>query len=277
MLRIIILFLHKNGLSMTQVKRPSILITNDDGIHAPGIKHLWQAISSFADVTVVAPATEQSAVSLSITIRNPLHIEKVTWPANVDVWSVSGTPADCVKLGLNVVLESPPDLILSGINRGTNAGRNVLYSGTVGGVIEGIMHNIPGIAFSCYDFHDPAYATAEKYIPLIVRHILQHPLPNGTFLNVNFPPKHLNEIKGIKLTRQGKEYWVENPDKREHPNQGNSYYWLGAKLAKFEEEADSDIPLLQQGYLTAVPVHVGELTDHHHLTAHRDHFEQLSL
>lgn len=259
------------------LKRPSILVTNDDGIHAPGIKHLWQALSTFADVTVVAPATEQSAVSLSITIRNPLHIEKTEWPSNISVWSVSGTPADCVKLGLNVILKETPDLVLSGINRGTNAGRNVLYSGTVGGVIEGVMHNIPGVAFSCFDFHDPDYHRAEQYIPSIVQHVLKHPLPNGTFLNVNFPPKHLNGIKGFKLTRQGKEYWSENPDKREHPTQSSSYYWLGAKLAKFEEDADSDIPLLQQGYLTAVPVHVGELTDHQHLNAHRTYFEQLFL
>ncbi|MBS4168821.1 5'/3'-nucleotidase SurE [Parachlamydia sp. AcF125] len=262
---------------MSQSNRPFILVTNDDGIHAPGIKHLWQAISSFADVAVVAPSAEQSAVGLSITVRSPLHIEKITWPTNIPVWSVSGTPADCVKLGLNVILDRAPDLILSGINRGTNAGRNVLYSGTIGGVIEGIMRNIPGIAFSCYDSHDPAYSLAEQYVPLIVQHILQHPLPSGTFLNVNFPSKHFQEIKGIKLTRQGKEYWIENPDKREHPNQGHSYYWLGAKLAKFEEEADSDISLLQQGYLTAVPVHVGELTDHRHLTAHREHFERLTL
>lgn len=259
------------------VKRPSILVTNDDGIHAPGIKHLWQALASFADITVVAPAREQSAVGLSITVRDPLHIEKTTWPANIPVWSVSGTPADCVKLGLTVILQSPPDLILSGINRGTNAGRNVLYSGTVGGVIEGIMHDIPGIAFSCFDYHDAAYQMAEPYIPLIVQHILEHPLPIGTFLNVNFPPKHLEGIKGMKLARQGKEYWSENPDRREHPTQNNSYYWLGAKLAKFDEDADSDISLLQQGYLTAVPVHVGELTDHKHLLAHRDRFEQLSL
>lgn len=258
-------------------KRPSILVTNDDGINAPGIKHLWQALSSFADVTVVAPATEQSAVSLSITIRSPLHIEKTEWSSNVPVWSVSGTPADCVKLGLNVILEQAPDLILSGINRGTNSGRNVLYSGTVGGVIEGVMHNIPGIAFSCYDYHDPDYYRAEKYVPLVVQHVLKHPLPSGTFLNVNFPPKHLNGIKGFKLTRQGKEFWSENPDKREHPTQSNSYYWLGAKLAKFDENADSDVPLLQQGYLTAVPVHVGELTDHQHLNTHKSFFEQLTL
>src|SRR5262245_14985477 len=145
--------------------RPHILITNDDGIHAPGIKHLWKALQDIAQVTVIAPAAEQSAVSLSITIRNPLKIDKVTWSEGTEVWSVSGTPADCVKLGLSVLLQNPPNLIVSGINKGNNAGRNMLYSGTVAAVIEGIMHDIPGIAFSCKDYVQPDYQATEKYIP----------------------------------------------------------------------------------------------------------------
>ena len=119
------------------MNRPFILVTNDDGVYAPGIKHLWKALQDFADLIVVAPATEQSAVSLSITIRHPLRIEKLEWPfVNAEVWSVNGTPADCVKLALSVILPHPPQLIVSGINRGNNAGRNTLYSGTVAAVIK---------------------------------------------------------------------------------------------------------------------------------------------
>ena len=148
-------------------KRPYILVTNDDGVYAPGIKHLWKALAQFADVVVVAPSSEQSAVSLSITIRHPLRIEKIEWPwANhTPVWSINGTPADCVKLALSVILPHPPQLIVSGLNRGNNAGRNVLYSGTVAAVIEGVMHNIPGIAFSVTDYAKPDYEKAERYNP----------------------------------------------------------------------------------------------------------------
>jgi 5'-nucleotidase len=256
-------------------KRPFILVTNDDGVYAPGIKHLWKSLPDFADVMVVAPASEQSAVSLSITIRHPLRIEKIDWPfVDANVWSVNGTPADCVKLALNVILPSPPVLIVSGINRGSNAGRNVLYSGTVAAVIEGVMHNIPGIAFSIADYFNPAYAEVEHYIPLIVRYTLENPLPPGTFLNVNFP-KYAKEkgVKGFRFAKQGKEYWAEDPEQREHPSEGSPYYWLGSKLAQFKEEPDSDIMLLREGYATAVPIHISDLTHRHHMEQQRQKFE----
>lgn len=254
-------------------KRPHILITNDDGINAPGIKHLWKALEKIATVTVVAPLVEQSAVGVSITIRQPLRIDKIDWHGLANVWGVNGTPADCVKLGLNILMKTPPDLIVSGINRGTNAGRNILYSGTVGGVIEGVMHDIPGVAFSCRDFVDPDYHTAEQYVPRIVSYILEHPLSTGTLLNVNFPGREHPEIKGLKLTRQGQEFWAENLDERRHPTEGHVYYWLGAKLMEYEEHHDSDIAWLKKGYATAVPVQVGELTDHLMLKDRKSHFE----
>lgn len=254
--------------------RPLILVTNDDGVHAPGIKHLWKALLTFADLIVVAPANEQSAVSLSITVRHPLRIERIEWPFdNSQVWSVNGTPADCVKMALNVILPRPPLLIVSGINRGTNAGRNVLYSGTIAAVIEGIMHEIPGIAFSVTDYINPVYGHAESIIPTIIHYVLEHPLPTGTFLNVNFPSEMGQRPKGIRFTRQGKEFIAENPEQREHPAEGNPYYWLGAKLAQFQEELDSDIAWLRKGYVTAVPIHINDLTHHLHLEQHRHKFE----
>ena len=257
------------------MSRPHILITNDDGIHAPGIRHLWNSLKDHADITIVAPATEQSAVGLGITIRQPLRIEKNEYFDNTNAWSITGTPADCVKMAFSVLLETPPDFVVSGINRGTNAGRNVLYSGTVAAAIEGVMHDVPSLAFSCCDYIDPGFHFAEKYTATILQHIVEHPLPKGTLLNVNFPHKMSNGIQGFKMTRQGKEFWAENPDMRYHPAENQSYYWLGAKINQFEEEEDSDISWLRQGYVTAVPVHIGELTDHHQRQARRDHFEQL--
>lgn len=254
-------------------KRPHILITNDDGIYAPGIRHLWNAVKEMADVTIVAPAGEQSAVSLSITIRHPLRIEKVEWPLVDTAWSVNGTPSDCVKLALNVILPSAPDLILSGINRGTNAGRNLLYSGTVAAIIEGTLHGIPGIAFSLGNYYNPCFSKVESYIPQIVNYVLNHSLPEGTFLNVNFPEHSDKEVKGIRMARQGKEYWAENPEMRNHPVEGHSYYWLGLKLAQFEEAEDSDITWLQKGYATAVPIYIGELTNDYHIHHHKEIFE----
>lgn len=245
--------------------RPSILITNDDGIWAPGIKHLWQALKDVADVFLVAPLHEQSGVGLSLTVRQPLHIQKHDWHGSTNIWSVSGTPADCVKLALREFLEQPPDFVVSGINRGGNAGRNVLYSGTLGGAIEGTMQGIPSVAFSCDDFWDTDYSYAVQHIPKILRYVMENPLPEGTLLNVNFPAKALG-IKGFKLTRQGKEYWAENPDKRFHPAEEQPYYWLGARRAEFIEEEDCDVTWMKKGYVVAVPIQVHELTDHRYLS-----------
>jgi 5'-nucleotidase len=252
--------------------RPKLLITNDDGIHAPGIKHLWHALKDVADITIIAPSAEQSSVGLATTIRQPLLVNKVVWPENTPAWSVSGTPSDCVKLGLNMFLKERPDIIVSGINRGQNAGRNVLYSGTIGGIIEGILHDIPGIAFSTYDYDEPNFSTDEVHIPKLVNYVLSHPLPLGTLLNVNFPSRHL-DFKGVKMTRQGKGYWGENPEQRPHPSEGHHYYWLGAKYLASEEHEEADIYLLEQGFVTATPVHVSELTDHKHYSAFKSHFE----
>lgn len=253
-------------------KLPKILITNDDGIQAAGIKHLCRALKDHADITVVAPSHEQSAVGVSITIRSPLRIQKVAWDDGIKAFCVDGTPADCVKLGLNVILDKKPDFVLSGINRGTNSGRNVLYSGTVGGAIESVMQEVPSIAFSCYDFNDTNYAETEQFIPYVLKHAQEHPLPKGTLLNVNFPSHIHGPIKGFRMTRQGLQFWADHPSKREHPAEGHTYYWLGARLAQFDEHEESDIHWLNQGYVTAVPVHVKELTDYIHLEKAKEHF-----
>jgi 5'-nucleotidase len=239
--------------------KPFILITNDDGITAPGIKHLWQAVHEHVDTAIVAPHAEKSGCGISITWAKPLRIQPYHWEENTPAWSLNGTPADCVKMACSVILEKRPQMILSGINRGSNAGRTVLYSGTIGGVIEGAFKNIPGIAFSFSDFEVPPLSATQKYIVPLVKHFLENPLPHGTFLNVTFPCNCKNGVKGIRLAKQGRGYWVEEPDRRIHP-EGIPYYWLGGKWGTFDEEPDSDVVLLDQGYITVVPIHVGQLT-----------------
>lgn len=241
-------------------KRPFLLITNDDGIQAPGLKHLWECVSDFADVAIVAPHGEKSGAGLSITWTKPLRIHPILWENGVDAWSVNGTPADCVKMALSVLLEKKPDLIISGINRGSNAGRTVLYSGTIGGVIEGVFKNVPGIAFSFSDFDIPSIEKTKVYIQFLIQHFLKGPLPEGTFLNVTFPVNFKEECKGFRFTKQGRGYWNESPERRLHP-QGIPYYWLGGKWKPFDESEESDVTLSEKGFVTATPIHVGHLTD----------------
>lgn len=252
--------------------KPTVLITNDDGIHAPGIRALWNSLKESCDVIVIAPSKEQSAVGLSITLREPLRVEKHLWDDTM-VLAVTGTPADSVKMALSVLLNKKPDLIVSGINRGSNAGKNVLYSGTVSAVIEGALRGIPGIAFSCSDYIAPDYSLTTHYINALVRYVLNHPLPEETLLNVNFPQKSFAPYKGLKLCRQGQGYWKENPSERAHPAEGHTYYWLGAEHADFDEIKESDVALLNEGWVSAVPVYVGELTHLRHFNETRDHFD----
>ncbi len=256
-------------------KRPHILIINDDGVHAPGIRYLYNAIKEQADCTVVAPLAEKSGAALSLTLTKPLKISPVVWEGAENVFHVNGTPADCVKLALNSLLKIPPDLIVSGINRGSNAGRNVLYSGTVGAVIEGLYrNNVPGIAFSCSDFENPNYGAFTKYIFPIVEHFLKHPLPQGSFVNVNFPSPSKERVLGVKMAKQGKGFWTDRPDRRIHPG-GDPYFWLGGTWKACEEEEESDVRLLEEGYVTCVPIYVNELTDSRLLQYHKPLFESL--
>lgn len=258
------------------MKQPNILITNDDGIHAPGIKNLWRALSPYACTTIVAPITEQSGVALSTTTRSPLNLHQTTWEENFDrAWSVTGTPADSVKIALSAVLKETPDMVISGINRGANIGRTVLYSGTVAATIEAVVRGIPAIAFSCHDFYvEPNYGAVREYIPHIVQYVLENPLPKGSLLNVNFPEKRLGTIKGVKMTQQGRSWWGDKPDKRKHPGEGYDYFWLGAELVDGESSDETEETYwLHQGYVTVVPLHIGNLTDLEHLKRTQSHFE----
>lgn len=241
------------------MKKNNFLLTNDDGIMAPGILELFKSLQDIGQITIAAPSSEKSSSGLAITTIHPLMFKKIPWDKNIAAWSISGTPADCVKLALSVILDKPPDLILSGINRGSNSGRNVLYSGTVGCVIEGALRHVPGIAFSSENFQTPRYSDYSSYIQKIVNHFMVHPLPEGTFINVTFPSNFEGEPKGIKMATQGKGLWAENPDKRTHP-EGHPYCWLGGQWKHFKEEDNSDVELLKQGYVTIVPMHIPDMT-----------------
>lgn len=247
--------------------KPFLLITNDDGIHAPGIKHLWQAVCEFADVAIVAPLVEKSGCGLSITWKKPLHIHPTPWPNNTAAWALTGTPADCVKIALAGLLPRKPDMIISGINRGSNAGRTVLYSGTIGGVTEGTLKGIPGIAFSFCDLDPPPLEVTKPYIFPLIQYFLKNPFAKGTLMNVNFPLQCEKGIKGLRIAIQGKSYWQEAPDQRTHP-EGATYYWLGGAWGPVDEDPKSDVALLNQGYVTAAPIHVSELTCEESLKRH---------
>ncbi len=253
-------------------KKPFILITNDDSIYAPGIRHLWNALKDHCEIAIVAPASEKSGVGLCLTLWDPIQIHKVEWEGTAEAWKITGTPADCVRLGTTKLLNRVPDLVVSGMNRGANSGRTLLYSGTVAGVIEATMRNIPGIAFSCQDYDNPNYQNFEKYIFPLIRYVLDHPLPQGSFLNINFPAT--SEVQGILMTRQGKSLYKEDPDHRTHPD-GFSYFWMGGKWEEHEEHELSDVAALNRGYVSASPIYVEELTHFEILQTRKEHFETL--
>ncbi len=260
------------------MKRLKILLSNDDGIDAKGLQHLWQALhkANIADLAVIAPSSEKSGSGVGITWDKPISVRKVDWGKNTLAWAVDGTPADCVKMGVRVLLDFTPDFIVSGINAGSNAGRNVLHSGTVGAVIEGVFRNIPGVAFSCENGQTPNFEVAEKYIETVLRYLLEHPLPQGSFLNVNFPQSAKEKVKGFCLTRQGKGRWSEDPSLHLETQHGPSYL-MGGKPEELDEDNDSDISLLRSGYMTAVPIYVHELTDLRELEQRRKKFEEFFL
>ena len=243
-----------------------ILITNDDGIDAKGIEVLIEAMRPLGEIMVAAPATEQSGVGVGLTLFSPVEIQEHALSCKAPAFKVHGTPADCVRMALHLHPEDQFDLIVSGINRGSNLGRYVLTSGTVGAVIEGLFRGVPGIAFSCSNYEEPNYDDFIEHARSITRHIIEHPLPPHTLLNVNFPKTH---AKGIRLTRQGAGHWQEELIK----TSPTSYALHGQPLIDGEHPA-AEVALLHEGYITASPIRIFELTDHDHLDIHKSIFEK---
>ena len=238
-------------------KKPLILITNDDGINAKGISALIEIAKPFGDVIVVAPMESQSGMSNAITVKLPLHLKQLSTSNGITRLVTNGTPVDCVKLALSQVLDRKPDLLLSGINHGSNSSISVVYSGTMGATIEGSLNGIPSIGFSLTDFSPEAdFSIVEKYAPKIIENVLNNGLPEYTCLNVNFPAIEISKIKGIKVCRQTKGRWQEEFDKRTDPHK-REYYWLTGSFKNYEPEADdTDEWALKNNYVSIVPVNI---------------------
>ncbi len=194
-----------------------ILVTNDDGIFAPGIKSLWKAMTEIGNVTVVAPENEMSAVGHAITLSDPLRVDKIGRSDGFSGYAVGGTPADCVKIGVQSILNEPPDVIVSGINLGENTGTSIIYSGTVSAATEGTMLNIPSVAVSLCTNSNPDFSGAMNAAKIVVQKVLENGLPKKTLLNVNVPAIDSQEIKGIRVTEQGNVTYRDTFERREDP------------------------------------------------------------
>lgn len=244
-------------------KKPLILITNDDGITAPGIRTLIEVMKSLGDIVVVAPDSPQSAMGHAITVNSTLFVEKIKVDEGTQMeYSCSGTPADCVKLAVNQILERKPDLCVSGINHGSNSSINVIYSGTMSAAIEAGIEGIPAIGFSLLDYSWNAnFEATKKFVKTIAENVLNEGLPKDVVLNVNIPNLSNQELKGIKICRQARAYWEEEFDKRKNP-QGRDYYWLTGKFVNLDHGEDTDEWALKNGYVSVVPVQF-DLTAHH--------------
>jgi 5'-nucleotidase len=242
--------------------RPTILVTNDDGITAPGIRALANAMKQLGDVVIVAPDSPQSGMGHAITINKPLRLDKVTLADGLEGYQCSGTPVDCVKLAVNKILHRKPDLCVSGINHGSNSSINVIYSGTMSAAMEGAIEGIPSIGFSLCNYALEAnFETAAVYATTIAKQVLINGLPGNALLNVNFPDLTLDTIKGIKICRQAIAKWVEEFDERQDPSK-RKYYWLTGKFENFDHGQDTDEWALANGYVSIVPVQF-DFTAHH--------------
>jgi len=245
-----------------------ILLTNDDGIHAPGLAALREAVEGLGDATVVAPDTERSGVAHSITLAQPLRIRRVQRGDALFGYGVNGAPADCVKLGCDQVLGTKPDLLLSGINLGANAAINILYSGTVAAAIEGALLGIPAVAFSLAEFDNPDFDEAGRVAHELIEQFITAGLDPHTVLNVNIPGLPRSEIKGVRVTHQSRTGYDDCYEKRTDP-WGKAYYWITGELQRhFEHEPDSDLRALREGYVSITPLHY-DLTDYQALAALR--------
>ncbi len=244
-------------------ERPLILVVNDDGVTAPGIRNLIRLMNEFGEVVVVAPDGPQSGMGHAITLDSTLHVERVHIDKGSQVeYACSGTPVDCVKLAINKLLPRKPDLCVSGINHGSNSSVNVLYSGTMSAAVEGAIEGIPSIGFSLLDHsHDADFSHCDPFISQIVSHVLENGLAKGTCLNVNIPKLSSEKINGVKICRQADGNWEEEFDERISP-QGKTYYWLTGKFVNYDTGEDTDIWALENNYVSVVPVQY-DVTAHH--------------
>jgi 5'-nucleotidase len=245
-------------------QKPLILITNDDGINAPGIHSLIEAVKTLGEIYVVAPDKPQSGMGHAITLNSTLRVQEHKNEKGFPQFSTSGTPVDCVKLAIKKLLPRKPDLLVSGINHGSNSSISVIYSGTMSAAVEGALENIPSIGFSlCNHSIDADFSAAIHIAHKIVKNVLNQKMPDYTCLNVNIPAIDLDLINGIKVCRSARAYWEEDFDERIDPY-GRKYYWLTGSLKNYDDGEDTDEWALANNYVSVVPIHF-DMTAHEHL------------
>jgi len=251
---------------MSDNNKPLILVCNDDGIFARGIKNLAEVASEFGDIEIIAPDRQQSAVGHAITVSMPLRSQHFDVSPNFKGQAVTGTPADCIKLGHDQLMDRKPDLVVSGINHGSNAGINILYSGTVSAATEGTILGYPSIAVSCTDFDEEADLSGVKEAARrVIRLVLEEGLPKGVTLNLNAPS---GPLKGIKWARQANSRYVEEFEGRIDPHD-RPYYWTTGRMELLEQGDDLDVNVLEQGYASLTPIQY-DLTAHSYLKKNAD-------
>ena len=251
------------------MERPLILVTNDDGIRAPGLRLLADALQAVGRVEVYAPESQQSAVGHSVSLHKPLRVQMLA-PG----WlMVAGTPTDCVMLAVRSLLGERPALVVSGVNPGANLGDDVTYSGTVAGAFEGMLLGIPSIAVSDTSYRPQHLGTAAEVGARVARYVLEHGLPEDTTLNVNVPDVPFDELKGVAVTRMGRRDYHDEIVRREDPR-GNVYYWIGGDEPSHVLESGTDFEAIEQGRVSVTPLH-RDLT--HHAVVHRFYEPPISL
>ena len=239
--------------------KPNILIVNDDGIQSQGIQALAQAMANLGSITIVAPEQEQSAKSHSITLNDPIRLKSVNLKAGFKGWSVKGTPVDCAKIALKSLFKKKPDLLISGINLGSNLGKNLIYSGTIGAAYEGTILGIQSAAISLDSFQAKDFKAAKQVSISIATYLLKNKLPKGTMLNVNIPYISKNKIKGFRITKQGKSGFIDTFERRVDPR-GRSYFWIKGKIRNADPSIEYDGEAILNGYVSITPIHF-ELTN----------------
>lgn len=252
------------------MNKPLILVTNDDGIVAPGIRALIEVAARLGEVVVVAPDSPQSGKGHAITMGDPLRLRPVSVFPGIEAWECSGTPVDCVKLAKHVTLKGRRiDLCVSGINHGSNASVNILYSGTLSAAMEASLERIKSIGFSLLDYgFDADFEPAKPWVEQIMRYALAHPFEEGSLLNVNIPKASPEGIQGIRVCRQADARWVEEFVEGCDP-QGQPYYWLSGNFHNLDEGEDTDVWALERGYISVVPS-MHDLTNYKMLSSIRD-------
>ncbi|MCX6279093.1 MAG: 5'/3'-nucleotidase SurE [Bacteroidetes bacterium] len=250
---------------------PLILITNDDSVKAPGIRALINYIRPFGKVVVVAPDRPQSGTAHGVTIAHPLRLDLISKEDGYEEYSCNGTPADCVKLAFKIVMKRRPDFLFSGINHGSNASINIIYSGTMAAVLEGALAGVPSVGFSLNNYSQHAsFAPSEKFVKTIASEVIANGLPVGVCLNVNIPDVPEPEIRGIRVCRQAQGTWKEDFDEREDPH-GREYYWMKGVYAQIGNGEDTDQWAMENNWVAVVPVQF-DFTAHNEIENLRKRF-----